>query len=295
MTKSKFIEVEMRSDFVSQPVEYGVLLPPEYDVLSEPIPLCLFLHGGGGSRKDLQGIQALIEECWAEDTLPPMVFATVSAGFSMFMDARDGSERWDSFIQGPFLAQLRDQYRVQNTASGTLLLGLSMGGHGVLRMAFEHPERYHAVAALEPGIDATLEFADILPQTRFWRNQEVLETIYGKPIDTKYWAATHPANILIQQAERIRESGLAILLEAGDQDFLELHHGAEYLHRLLWDHQVPHEYHLVRWADHFGQTLTPRIITALKFLATSLSPPQPEPGLLTYREQYAAFKAQVPR
>lgn len=290
MTQGQYIEAELVSDLVPEPVAYSVLLPPEYDAHGEPLPLCLFLHGGGGSRRDLQGLQPLIAAGRARSTLPPMVVASLSAGDSLFMDFRDGSERWDSLIQGPWLAHLRSRYRVQDTAAGTLLMGLSMGGHGVLRMAFAEPERFHAVAALEPGIDAALAYADVLPETRFWRSQELLEKIYGSPVDADYWADTNPATLAVKQAGRIRASGLAILLEAGDQDFLDLHLAAESLHRLLWDRQIPHEYHSIRWANHVGSSLQPRMLKALEFLGASLASHEPEKMLQHLRRQYLDFK-----
>jgi hypothetical protein len=35
--------------------------------------------------------------------------------------------------------------------------------------------------------------------------------------------------------QKIRDSGLAIYLEASERDFLNAHDGAEFLHRVLWD------------------------------------------------------------
>lgn len=43
----------------------------------------------------------------------------------------------------------------------------------------------------------------------------------------------------------IRRSDLGILVECGDEDCFSLMDGAEYPHRVLWDLDVSHEYHLV--------------------------------------------------
>jgi hypothetical protein len=48
-------------------------------------------------------------------------------------------------------------------------------------------------------------------------------------------------------------------LEAGDRDFLNAHDGTEFLHRILWDLDLSHEYCLVRNAEHGGPAMRPRL------------------------------------
>lgn len=117
-----------------------------------------------------------------------------------------------------------------------------------------------AVVALEPGIDPALKWTDVKPRNRFWRSDELMETVFGKPLDEAYWEA------------KIRESGLGIYMDAGDEDMFHLQEAAEFLHRILYDHQIPHEYHLVRGADHLGVSLRPRIEDGLSFLNRLMNP-----------------------
>ena len=63
----------------------------------------------------------------------------------------------------------------------------------------------------------------------------------------------NPASIATDNAAAIRASGLKIFFDCGDNDYLNLHDGAEFLHRVLWDHGIQHEYRLVHGADHLGQ------------------------------------------
>ncbi|HWN58381.1 MAG TPA: hypothetical protein VNO74_09790, partial [Methylomirabilota bacterium] len=69
-------------------------------------------------------------------------------------------------------------------------------------------------------------------------------------------------------ADAIKKSGLAIYLEVGDEDFLNAHDGTEFLHRVLWDLDIAHEYRLIRGADHGGPTLVPRIRDAFAWLGS---------------------------
>ena len=75
----------------------------------------------------------------------------------------------------------------------------------------------------------------------------------------------------MDNAEDIRRSGLDIYLEVGDEDLLNLQDGAEFLHRILWDQDIPHEYHQVRWADHGGPSVNERLAEALCFLHASFT------------------------
>jgi S-formylglutathione hydrolase len=102
--------------------------------------------------------------------------------------------------------------------------------------------------------------------------------MYGDPVDEEYWAANNPANVAVANGDAIRASGLEILIEAGDRDFFNLHEATEFLHRVLWDRDIDHEYHLVRRADHVGITVPPRIDAAIRFAGRALIPDsRPDP------------------
>jgi S-formylglutathione hydrolase len=97
--------------------------------------------------------------------------------------------------------------------------------------------------------------------------------VVGDNRDPALFESNNPANRAVANAAVIRESGLAIYLEVGDEDALNLHDGTEFLHRVLWDLDIPHEYHLVRWADHVGPTLEPRLGEAMRWLGSVLTTP----------------------
>jgi S-formylglutathione hydrolase len=158
-----------------------------------------------------------------------------------------------------------------------MLMGPSMGGMGSLRMGFKYPERFLAIAAQEPGIEPILHWKDMLPRHRFWREDNLMEAAYGKPVDPAYWEANHPTSIAKANPKRLIDSGLQIYLDVGDHDMFLLNEGTEFLHRILTDNGVEHEYHLVHGADHVGRTLRPRSVEALEFLARCLNPPGPDP------------------
>lgn len=98
--------------------------------------------------------------------------------------------------------------------------------------------------------------------------------------DTLHYRLHNPASIANDNAASIREHKLKIYIDVGDHDCLNLHDGAEFLHRVLWDHKIEHEYHLYHGADHVGSSLTARMAAVSSWIGTtiqkSLCPPIPE-------------------
>jgi len=266
-----FEELTISSDLVPGEVKVGVLLPPGYRERKEPLALLLFLHGGGGDSSQLKGqYRASFDAAWKGGALPPLVVATPSARRSFYMDYKDGTEKWETFLLTELLPRLRTRYGLRTDAAGTFVAGLSMGGMGSLRLAFKHPDLFAAVASLEPAIEPVFAFDDIRPEDRAYRNDGVYEKIYGDPVDRGYWQANHPPFIARENLAVLIKSGLQIYIEVGDEDRFGLYRGAEVLHRLLFDAGVKHEYRLVRGADHVGDSVPSRVADAVGFIGRVL-------------------------
>lgn len=106
---------------------------------------------------------------------------------------------------------------------------------------------------------------------KFWRSDAVVEQIFGAPVDLDYWAANNPSTIATRDPDRLL--GLGIYFDVGDQDMLYLDEGAEFLHRILFDSAIGHEFRFVRGADHVGPSLEPRLYDALGFIGRQIASP----------------------
>ncbi len=89
---------------------------------------------------------------------------------------------------------------------------------------------------------------------------------WGFPVEPEFYKANNQATIAGANAEAIINSGIQIYLESGDRDFFNAHDGAEFLHRVLWESHIEHEYHLLRGCDHVGASILWRIEDAHRFL-----------------------------
>lgn len=257
---------DISSSHLPASVPYAILAPRH----EEPLPLCVLLLGAGGTRESLADLQPRFEEWWAANSVPPMIVATPTAGLDYYMEDPAGPIRWESFLEFDFLPRLRSEFPV---GSRPVIAGISGGGYGALKLAFAHPHLYAAVAAMQPMLEPGLRASDSGPRNRLHHSAGGPPQLIGPGRDPGLWESNNPANRARTNAQQLRDSGLGIYLEAGDADFLNAQDGTEFLHRLLWDLDISHEYHLVRGADHGGPSLLPRLHAMFAWFASIWNPP----------------------
>jgi S-formylglutathione hydrolase len=278
----------LATTLVPSPVRFTALHPPGV-ASAAGLPLLLMLHGGNGDNGFLAAMRPAIEAAWATDGLAPCIVVTPDCRRSLYLDFRDGSQKWETFIVSELVPHLSATFGLSPGRERTLVAGISMGGLGALRLGFKHPDMFGGLAALEAGIEPALRFLDVTERNGFQRGQAFLEERFGHPVDEAWWQANNPADIAIARRDEIVASGLSIYIEVGDVDMFHLDEGVEFLHRVLWDHDIRHEYRLVRGADHLGRTLPGRVRDGLRFLqAHVLSPPPAD-------DSYETGKAMVTR
>lgn len=91
-------------------------------------------------------------------------------------------------------------------------------------------------------------------------------------IDAALYARDQPVARVQANAAALRAAELAIYIDAAGDDALHAHDGAEFLHRVSWELDVAHEYHLRRDADHSGPDSLPRLYEAFAWVAAHLQP-----------------------
>lgn len=265
-------------------VPASVILPPAFDLEGEPLPLLIHLHGGGGDRSFIIDHLPLWQEMWTAGELPPLVMVSFSSGLASWYGGA-----WETFVADELPRWANARFNTRLDRDGTVMTGGSMGGYGTLKIAFKNPDRFRAIASMAAAIEPSLVREPGSRRNTWFRMDAVESQVWGSPLDEAAWVADNPATIAQRNAAAIRTSGLDIYLEVGDKDYINLHDGNEFLHRVLWDHDIRHEYHLVRWADHVGLSLPRRIREAHRFLAASLAGGLEEPTDLELTEEEQAY------
>ncbi len=275
MIKVKNLKIE--TDLVPSPANYSILLPDNYETSENIYPLALILHGGNGHVGFLKGqIRPIIKNMWKNKLLPEMILVTPHCDRSFYMDYRDGSEKWESFIINELLLHLNEQLRVANGPSNTFITGISMGGMGSLRMGFKHLDIFGVIVAFEPAIEPAFEWKNVTKVDKSYRGKHHMEKIFGKPFDEEYWKINNPTFIASEKAKEIRESGVKIYFEVGTEDMLGLYRGGEFLHRVLYDNKINHEFRYVYGANHIGPSLKERFLNGYSFLSRIINNPHPD-------------------
>ena len=273
---------EIESKLVPGPVTYSVLYPDNYNEDTQKYPLILFLHGGGGNNTVLNRIKPRVEELWKTKKLFDAIIVSPSCTRSLYMDYRNGTEKWESFLTEEFIPYLISKLPIDKEK--VILSGISMGGLGSLRLGFKYPNSFQAIIAFEPAIEPALEWKDVEREDKYYRSSDFLEKIFGTPFDVTYWKINNPMNILKENSENIKQSGIKIYIEVGTEDLFGLYRGAEFLHQLLLNQNIKHEYRVVYGADHVGPSLEERFINGFSFLNRIYNPPIMDKISLGYRE-----------
>jgi S-formylglutathione hydrolase FrmB len=117
-----------------------------------------------------------------------------------------------------------------------------MGGYGALRIAFAHPEllgsasSHSGALAREPPQGINAEASSGNPAG------ELLATVFGNPIDLKFWDLNSPYVLAMKNAEVLRKT--KIYFDCGTEDSFGFYRGASELHRTLDSLKIPNEFHL---------------------------------------------------
>jgi S-formylglutathione hydrolase FrmB len=113
--EGKIINLKVETKNVAGPVDVAVYLPAGYDAKrAQAYPLIIQLHGGGGSSAAMTGMAETLEAGIKAGLVPASVSVMPSAGRSFYMDYRDGSQKWETFVVADLLAWMRLQ-RAQGT------------------------------------------------------------------------------------------------------------------------------------------------------------------------------------
>jgi S-formylglutathione hydrolase len=287
----KIERYQIESEFVPSPVEYDVLFPKEYEEADKDYPLMLFLHGGGNQDSNFLNLTGPnIWDLWEKKIVPEMVVVTPNCNRSLYMDYKDGSEKWESFIIQELIPFLQREYKVASDVNNTFIGGISMGGLGSLRLGFKYLDKFRAIVSFEPGIEPAFEWKDVKTIDKFYRQINFMEKVFGSPIDDFYWKNNNPAYIVRENADKIRNSDIKIYLEVGTEDFFGLFRGAEFLHRILFDCNIRHEYRYVYGADHLGISFRDRITNGFSFLSRIINPLEEPPDVIKAREFFLQMK-----
>lgn len=242
-------------------VDYRVLIPANLRPGERP-PLILQLHGAMSSAaRSLEAAKPIYDAAWNRGELPRAVVAcaTTPTVGGFYIDQPDGP-RWETLVASELPSVVAERFDIGDVRA---VIGSSMGGYGALKLAFREPERYAAVAALSPAVFPAETAAAVQPR----HVPSVLGELHrAMGEDEATYRRNSVYGIVRANLDRIRAAGMGVYVDCGDADEFGLHDGAVFLHRLLTECAVPHEFRSVAGAGHADAAASRRLADAVAFL-----------------------------
>ncbi len=165
---------EVRSEIRGESVPVSVILPPNFSESDRDLPLLIHLHGGGGDRNTLIGMSDLYTHMFSSENLPSMVVVSFSGGPGSFYY---GS--WEEFVVKELPAWANQTFGTSLDPKKTLMTGISMGGYATLKIGFKNPDRFKAIAPMEPAIMPILKWPEQNTRASWWLPKASVEAIWG--------------------------------------------------------------------------------------------------------------------
>jgi S-formylglutathione hydrolase FrmB len=198
-----------------------------------------FLHGLGDNEQTFlrSGGWNLIQQMWERRELGEFIIVTPRGGSSFYLNSRDGQYRYGDFLLEEFLPFIESRYRIRAGRTFRGVAGISMGGYGALRLAFDRPDLFGSVAT---------HSAAVVPQPPAIAGATgggrlgLFADVFGSPVDRAFWNRNDPLAL----ARTARLAGTKIYFDCGSRDEYGFDTGAQALHNLLASRRVTHEFHI---------------------------------------------------
>jgi enterochelin esterase-like enzyme len=207
---------------------YFVYLPPDYDVAGRRYPVLYMLHGSSASYEEwlAYGFVDAVDRLIAALEVQPLIVVFPQGDYAYWVNHAEGGPRWGDYIAFDLVWHVDATYRTLPAAASRAVGGVSMGGHGALQLAFNHPRVFGVVGAHSPSL----------------RDEDGEVPFLGTGAE---WAARDPLT-LAQTARGIER--LKIWIDLGDADVY--YDRVERLHDALRARGIEPEWHVHAGRDH---------------------------------------------
>ena len=255
--------VTFRPASLGRNVSYMIDLPESYGAGERRYPVLYVLHGLFESPAFWQGrgLAPVFHDAVGRKDFPEAIVIAVDGGNSFFINGPLG--RFEDLVVSDLVAHVDATYRTIARRNGRVLLGVSMGGYGALRIAFEKPEVFGAVATHSAMLLQQIPTPEAGARGGQMR---AFHAAFGEPIDAGLWHAADP----LELATRIDPAKApALYFDCGSSDRFGLFAGNAELHRRLEGRRVAHEFTL-HPGDHGYEYVRSVLPLSLRFLARHL-------------------------
>ncbi len=227
---AKVDTIPVFSSSMNRQIYNAVVLPYDYDT-THTFPVVYLLHG-------------LTDNYSAWLTLPPnkqllseladrygYIIVCPDGGYRSFYlnSPVDKNSQYETYITKELIPYVDKIYKTIPARKGRFITGLSMGGHGALYLAIRNPDLFQAAGSISGVLDLTRKQAD-------WITKEMVKVL-GDPVQHADWYKAHS---VYYQTNKLKASGLRVILDCGLKDFL--YDINREFHKKCLDEAIAHDY-----------------------------------------------------
>lgn len=228
----------IESQAEGRPMAYSVYTPPGWDGQT-PLPLVVFLHGGGDDETVLERhavVTRTFDEWITGGQLDPFILVAPDGERGFWTNWYDGSHNYEDYVVHEVVAEMRANYPIAEGRENLHLMGISMGGAGTMYTMIHHTDLFASATVLSAPLFDVDQTMDFLEGKRL-RGIPV-ERLFGPP-DREKVEGTNP---FTQLASADDLEGTKLLVGAGRSDIPGLLATNRNLHAHLETSGVPHHY-----------------------------------------------------
>jgi enterochelin esterase-like enzyme len=242
------------SPILNRNMVYRIYLPPAYRTNpGQHFPVLYMLHGMSGSYLEWIDYHLfdIADDMISKGQIKPVIIVLPSGDKEFWVDHANNGPQWGQYVVQDVVGFIDASYRTIPNRDNRAVGGHSMGGHGALQLAFNHPNVFGIVGAHSP----TLRTKDQAPD------------YFG---DEVFYEAHDPVS-LSKTAPNLKT--LKIWFDIGDQD-KEWVPRVEELDKALTSRNIPHTFH--EWpGDHGADYWISHVPDYLRFYTGNMSGSSP--------------------
>ncbi|NDW10542.1 alpha/beta hydrolase family protein [Dysgonomonas sp. 520] len=226
--------ISVPSPKMGSEVKNVIILPAGYDRnANKNYPVLYLLHGYSGNHSSWVELKKELPE---EASRLGMIIVCPDGKNAWYWDSPINPKmQYETYVSKELVGYIDKNYKTIQSPNGRAIAGLSMGGHGALWLAINHPDVFGACGSMSGGVD-------IRP---FPNNWEMKKSIGSYKDNPKVW----DDHTVMTQISKIEPNTLSIIIDCGTEDFF---FGVnEKLHQELRYRNIKHDY-IVRPGAHNG-------------------------------------------
>jgi enterochelin esterase-like enzyme len=144
--------VTFYSPALDRKMNYWVYLPPDYAKSNQSYPVLYMLHGRDATSAQWKsfGLFTQADQLIRAGTIAPLIIVTPQGDFGYWMNHVDSGPRWGDYVTQDLIGHIDATYRTLPDRAHRAIGGVSMGGHGAIQLALNHPALFAVVGGHSP-------------------------------------------------------------------------------------------------------------------------------------------------